>query len=214
MCYTVGLAVRIFPATTRTFTRTRYCRSRVGARHGMAGERHGNSMGAAWALYAMCESALRRFQWPRGLRCGSAAACLLRLSVRIPPGTWISVSCECCILSGKGLCNKLITLPESYRIWYLVLCGHKPREWGGPGQLGAFAPKTKQKDRLNTPKSNAAKQCGCLHQLSFGVMQIHTDFSRHCRLPNNSANCLPQPVRSNENNRSVNKYTTLYEPER
>jgi hypothetical protein len=27
-----------------------------------------------------------RFQWPRGLRRGSAAACLLRLWVRIPPG--------------------------------------------------------------------------------------------------------------------------------
>jgi hypothetical protein len=26
--------------------------------HGMAGERHGNGMGAAWARHAMCESAL------------------------------------------------------------------------------------------------------------------------------------------------------------
>ena len=25
--------------------------------HGMAGERHGNGMGAAWARHAMCESA-------------------------------------------------------------------------------------------------------------------------------------------------------------
>jgi hypothetical protein len=44
--------------------RTRYCRSRAGARHvmceltnDMAGERHGNSMGAAWTRHAMCESA-------------------------------------------------------------------------------------------------------------------------------------------------------------
>jgi len=28
--------------------------------HGMAGERHGNGMGAAWARHAMCESALRK----------------------------------------------------------------------------------------------------------------------------------------------------------
>jgi hypothetical protein len=34
-------------------------------------------------------------QWPRGLRRGSAAACLLGLRVRIPPGTWMSVCCEC-----------------------------------------------------------------------------------------------------------------------
>ena len=37
-----------------------------------------------------------RSQWPRGLRCGSATAPLLRLWVRIPPGAWRSVSCEYC----------------------------------------------------------------------------------------------------------------------
>jgi hypothetical protein len=77
-----------------------------------------------------------------------------------------------------------------------------------------FRAKTKQKDRLNIPTANATKQCGCLQQLNFGVNQVHIDFSRHCRLLNNSANCPPQPVRSNDNNRSVDKYTTLYEPER
>jgi len=79
--------------------------------------------------------------------------------------------------------------------------------------MGTFAPKTKQKDMLNTPIENAAKQCGCLQQLCFGVKQIHTDFSRHCKLLSKSANCLPQPVRSNDNNRSVNKYITTYESE-
>jgi hypothetical protein len=43
--------------------------------------------------------------------------------------------------------------------------------------MGAFTPKTKQKGKLNTPIANAAKQCGCLQQLSFGVKQIHKDFS-------------------------------------
>jgi hypothetical protein len=38
-----------------------------------------------------------RSQWPRGLRCGSAAACLLRMRVRIPPGAWMFFSCECCV---------------------------------------------------------------------------------------------------------------------
>jgi hypothetical protein len=29
--------------------------------------------------------------------------------------------CECCILSGRGLCNGLITRPEeSYRLWHIV----------------------------------------------------------------------------------------------
>jgi hypothetical protein len=30
---------------------------------------------------------------------GMRAACLLGLRVRIPPRAWISVSCECCVLS-------------------------------------------------------------------------------------------------------------------
>jgi hypothetical protein len=51
------------------------------------------------------------------LRRGSAAARLLGLRVRIPPRAWIYVSCECCILSGRGLCDGLITrLEESYRV--------------------------------------------------------------------------------------------------
>jgi len=35
-------------------------------------------------------------QWPRGLRRGSTAARLQRLWVRIPPGAWMFVCCECC----------------------------------------------------------------------------------------------------------------------
>ena len=59
---------------------------------------------------------LGRSQWPRGLRRWSTAARLLRSWVRIPPGAWLSVCCECCMLSGRGLCDELITRPEeSYR---------------------------------------------------------------------------------------------------
>ena len=64
-----------------------------------------------------------RSQWPRGLRCRSAAVRLLRLWVRIPPWAWISVCCECCVLSGRGLCDGLITRPEnSYRLRCVVVC--------------------------------------------------------------------------------------------
>ena len=32
------------------------------------------------------------------------------------------VCCECCVLSGRGLCDELITLPEeSYRLWCVVV---------------------------------------------------------------------------------------------
>jgi len=35
----------------------------------------------------------------------------------------MSVCCECCVLSGRGLCDELITRPEeSYRLWFVVVC--------------------------------------------------------------------------------------------
>jgi hypothetical protein len=38
------------------------------------------------------------------------------------PGGWTSVCCDCCVLLGRGLCEKLITrLEESYRLWCFVV---------------------------------------------------------------------------------------------
>jgi len=60
----------------------------------------------------------RRPQWTRGLRSGFVAARLLGLRIRIPPETWKSVSCDCCVLTGTRLCVGLITIPmQSYRLW-------------------------------------------------------------------------------------------------
>jgi hypothetical protein len=42
--------------------------------------------------------------------CGRSLAGIAR--VRIPTWAWMSVSCKCCVLSGRGLCNGLITHPE------------------------------------------------------------------------------------------------------
>jgi len=64
-----------------------------------------------------------RPQWPLGLRRKSTADRLLRSWIRIPPGTWMSVCCECCVLSDRGLCDELITRPEeSYQLWCVVVC--------------------------------------------------------------------------------------------
>ena len=64
-----------------------------------------------------------RSQWSRGLRRRSTAAHLLRSWVRIPPGAWVFVCCDCCVLSGRGLCDGLITRPEeSYRLWRVGVC--------------------------------------------------------------------------------------------
>ena len=70
-----------------------------------------------------CNCTICRSQWPTGLRRRSVAAQLLRSLVRIPPGAWMFVCCECCVLSGRDLCDELITRPEeSYRLWCVVVC--------------------------------------------------------------------------------------------
>jgi hypothetical protein len=58
-----------------------------------------------------------------GLRRRSAAAHLPRLWVRIPSGVWMLVCCEGCVLSGRVLCDELMTrAEESYRLWCVVVC--------------------------------------------------------------------------------------------
>jgi len=56
-----------------------------------------------------------------GLRRKSAGVRLLGLRVRIPPpGAWMSVTCECCVLSGRGLCEGclcLIAKTEKWATW-------------------------------------------------------------------------------------------------
>ena len=74
----------------------------------------------------------------------SAAARLLRLWVQIQPAAWMSV---CCVLSGRGLCDELITGPEqSYRLYCVVVCDLETswvrRPW--PTGEGGVAPKKKK----------------------------------------------------------------------
>ena len=84
---------------------------------------HGTNMEVIfWVSY--------RCRWPNRL-CASQHSChylflpyawaarLPRSWVRIPPGAWMSV---CCVLSGRGLCDVLITRPEeSYRLWCVIV---------------------------------------------------------------------------------------------
>ena len=79
-----------------------------------------------------------RSQWPCGLRSRSAAAHLLGLRVRIPPGAWMSVCCERCVLSDRGV---LCRADDSSRgILPTVVCPmsvisklRKGRPWPGIG---------------------------------------------------------------------------------
>jgi len=57
------------------------------------------------------------------------------------------VCCECCVLSGRGLCDEPITRPEeSYRLWCVVVCDQKPRKWRGHDPCWVAAPQKKKTD--------------------------------------------------------------------
>jgi hypothetical protein len=64
-----------------------------------------------------------------------AVQSLLGSRVRIPPATWMSVSCECYVLSSRGVCNGLFTRPEFYRAWCVLSVILKLRHLGGPDPL-------------------------------------------------------------------------------
>jgi hypothetical protein len=63
-----------------------------------------------------------QYKAKRDLRRRSTAARLLRSWVRIPPRAVMFVCCECCVLSGRGLCDGLIIRSEeSYRLWRVAV---------------------------------------------------------------------------------------------
>ena len=55
----------------------------------------------------------------------------------------MSVSCECCVFSGRGLCDELITRPEeSNRLWFVVVYDLNSSKTGQPWpSLGRSATK-------------------------------------------------------------------------
>jgi hypothetical protein len=51
----------------------------------------------------------------------------------------MSVCCECCVLSGRGLCDGLVTRPEeSYRMWCVWVWSWSLEKWGGLGPPKGF----------------------------------------------------------------------------
>ena len=90
-------------------------------------------------IFWSTKSILCRSQWPRRLRRWSAAVFLPGLRVRIPPKAWMAVCCECCVLLGRGLCDRLITRPEeSYWVWRVVVCDRESSIMGRPLPTGGL----------------------------------------------------------------------------
>jgi len=60
------------------------------------------------------------------------------------------VCCECCVLSGRGLCDEMITRPEeSYRLWRVVVCDQETSNEEAKARCGAVENTTK---RIVTPR--------------------------------------------------------------
>jgi len=71
----------------------------------------------------------------------------------IPTGAWIFVCCECCVLSGRGLCDVLITRPmESYRLWCVVGCDLETSWMRRPWPTGSCCAKNEQ-NKTKIPRS-------------------------------------------------------------
>ena len=82
--------------------------------------------------YYIISVLLCRSQWPRSLRRRSAAARLLRSWVRIPPGAWISVCCECCVCCQVEVSATIWSLVQrSSNDFGVSLCMRRPWPTGG-----------------------------------------------------------------------------------
>jgi hypothetical protein len=79
----------------------------------------------------------------------------------------MSVCCECCVMSGRGLCDGLITCPEeSYRVWCVWVCVIvKPRRNEEAQAHIGLSSHCKKKDRQN------------LRTLMYGLYSSFVDFT-------------------------------------
>jgi hypothetical protein len=72
--------------------------------------------------------------------CGRSPAAILGSN----PTGCMDVCCDCCVFSGRGLCDELITRPEeSYRLWCVVVCDLETSWMRRPWPTGADAPSKK-----------------------------------------------------------------------
>ena len=75
-----------------------------------------------------------------------------------PTGAWISVYCDCCVLSCRGLCDELITSPgASYRMWCVAVCDLESSWMRRAWPSGVCRAKNKQARRSSQISSHFLK---------------------------------------------------------
>jgi len=78
---------------------------------------------------------------------------------------------ECCVLSGRGLCNELITRSEeSYRAWCVVVCDLETSSMRGPWPPGGLLRQKKKTDIIFTYLSQYLTNL--MHKICFTISFI------------------------------------------
>jgi hypothetical protein len=99
-----------------------------------------------------------------------------------PTGAWMSVSCECCVMSGRVLCDELVPRPEeSCRLWCVSnVCDYETStKRGGPGPYKAVEPYKKK--LMKTSKSKMYSTTRKIASETFSLSDINTHFHYHCQ---------------------------------
>jgi len=69
------------------------------------------------------------------------------------------ICCECCVLSGRGLFDELITRPEeSYRLWRVVVCDLDSSRMRRSCPTGGCRAKNKQTAFITVPPNTQSLQ--------------------------------------------------------
>jgi len=103
---------------------------------------------------------LHSYWWPRGLRHRSAAARPLGLWIRIPPATCVCLSVVivvCCQVEVSATSWSLVQRSPTDCVSSLCVM-QKPLERGGPGRLGAAAPKSNKHSLCDARKNFIKRQ--------------------------------------------------------
>jgi hypothetical protein len=90
------------------------------------------------------------------------------------------VCCECCVLSGRGLSDELITRPEeSYRLWCVVVCDLETLRMMRPWlAFGRSATAKERKKEINTALDYDTAQLS--RSLNLRVV-YHVLLQKNCR---------------------------------
>jgi len=83
------------------------------------------------------------------------------------------VYCECCVLSGRGLCDGLITRPEeSYRLWRVIVCDQETSNGEAKARYGAVKNTTKRVVMPRKQTNNFTLNFNALYENLFSLWNI------------------------------------------